>query len=191
MYMDLKDGRVVIELLPDIAPKHVARIKKLARAGLLRRHAVPSRDRGLHGAGRRPDRHRHRRQRLPASAGRIHQHAPSSCAARAAWRAPPTRTARTASSSSCSRRRRSWTANTRSGARWSRAWSIVDQIKRGSGGQRHGERSRPDRAYARGRRREVDGVFRLTVGRRHAVHDPRALRGGGRARSSVGRARDF
>ena len=33
LYIDLKDGRVVIELRPDLAPKHVAQIKKLARAG--------------------------------------------------------------------------------------------------------------------------------------------------------------
>lgn len=33
LYMDLKDGRVVIEMLPDLAPKHVARIKELAREG--------------------------------------------------------------------------------------------------------------------------------------------------------------
>jgi peptidylprolyl isomerase len=33
IYLDLKDGRVVIQLLPDIAPKHVARIKELARKG--------------------------------------------------------------------------------------------------------------------------------------------------------------
>jgi peptidylprolyl isomerase len=33
LYMDLDDGRVVIELLPDIAPQHVERIKELARAG--------------------------------------------------------------------------------------------------------------------------------------------------------------
>lgn len=33
LYLDLKDGRVVIELLPDIAPKHVKRIKKLTREG--------------------------------------------------------------------------------------------------------------------------------------------------------------
>ncbi|WP_231710290.1 peptidylprolyl isomerase [Roseibium limicola] len=33
LYMDLKDGRVVIRLLPDIAPKHVARIKELTREG--------------------------------------------------------------------------------------------------------------------------------------------------------------
>ena len=31
LYLDLKDGRVVIELLPDAAPNHVKRIKELAR----------------------------------------------------------------------------------------------------------------------------------------------------------------
>ena len=33
LYLDLAAGRVVIELRPDLAPKHVARIKELARAG--------------------------------------------------------------------------------------------------------------------------------------------------------------
>jgi len=33
LYMDLKSGRVVIELRPDLAPKHAARIKELARQG--------------------------------------------------------------------------------------------------------------------------------------------------------------
>jgi peptidylprolyl isomerase len=33
IYLDLKDGRVVIQLLPEIAPKHVARVKELARKG--------------------------------------------------------------------------------------------------------------------------------------------------------------
>ena len=33
LYLDLKDGRVVIELLPQAAPKHVARIKELVRQG--------------------------------------------------------------------------------------------------------------------------------------------------------------
>lgn len=32
LYMELKTGRVVIKLRPDVAPKHVARIKKLARS---------------------------------------------------------------------------------------------------------------------------------------------------------------
>ena len=33
LYLDLKDGRVIIELLPQVAPKHVARIKELVRQG--------------------------------------------------------------------------------------------------------------------------------------------------------------
>jgi peptidylprolyl isomerase len=33
LYLDLKDGRVVIRLRPDLAPNHVARIKELARDG--------------------------------------------------------------------------------------------------------------------------------------------------------------
>ncbi len=33
LYLELKDGRVVIELLADKAPGHVARIKELAREG--------------------------------------------------------------------------------------------------------------------------------------------------------------
>lgn len=33
LYLELKDGRVVIEMRPDLAPKHVARIKELARQG--------------------------------------------------------------------------------------------------------------------------------------------------------------
>lgn len=33
LYLDIPAGRVVIKLLPDIAPKHVERIKKLAREG--------------------------------------------------------------------------------------------------------------------------------------------------------------
>ena len=33
LYLDLASGRVTIELLPEVAPQHVARIKELARAG--------------------------------------------------------------------------------------------------------------------------------------------------------------
>jgi peptidylprolyl isomerase len=33
LYIDLKDGRVVVQLRPDLAPKAVAQIKKLAREG--------------------------------------------------------------------------------------------------------------------------------------------------------------
>ena len=33
LYLDLKDGRVTIKLMPDIAPNHVERIKELTREG--------------------------------------------------------------------------------------------------------------------------------------------------------------
>ncbi len=33
LYLELRDGRVVIQLFPDLAPNHVARIKELARQG--------------------------------------------------------------------------------------------------------------------------------------------------------------
>lgn len=33
LYLDLKDGRVTIELRPDVAPNHVDRIKQLTREG--------------------------------------------------------------------------------------------------------------------------------------------------------------
>ena len=33
LYLDLKDGRVVIQLFPDIAPQHVTQIKTLVREG--------------------------------------------------------------------------------------------------------------------------------------------------------------
>ncbi len=33
LFLDIKQGRVIIELRPDLAPKHVARIKELARQG--------------------------------------------------------------------------------------------------------------------------------------------------------------
>lgn len=33
LYMELKSGRVVIQMFPDLAPKHVERVKQLAREG--------------------------------------------------------------------------------------------------------------------------------------------------------------
>src|SRR5271166_4819327 len=54
----------------------------------------------------------------------------STCAAPSRWRAPPTRTVRTASSSLCSHRRPFLTANTRSGAPWSPAWTTSTRSRR-------------------------------------------------------------
>lgn len=33
LYLDLKDGRVVIKMFPEVAPNHIARIKELTREG--------------------------------------------------------------------------------------------------------------------------------------------------------------
>jgi cyclophilin family peptidyl-prolyl cis-trans isomerase len=53
LLLELDSGTVTIELLPDLAPKHVERIKALASAGFYDGTALPPRDRRLHGAGRR------------------------------------------------------------------------------------------------------------------------------------------
>ena len=60
--IDTTEGRVVIKLRNDLAPKHAERFKQLARDRLLRQRAVPPRHPRLHGADRRrPARQRHRR----------------------------------------------------------------------------------------------------------------------------------
>ena len=116
IYLDLKQGRVVIKLLPDVAPKTVAQIKTLARQGFYDGTPFHRVIEGLHGAGRRSDRHRRRRQQAaePAAGSQ-----PAPFRARRVRHGPhrPIPTAATASSSSCSRRRPRWTGNTRSGAR--------------------------------------------------------------------------
>ena len=76
----------MIKLRPDLAPGHVERITELAQRGLLRRGGVPPRDRRLHGAGRRSDRHRHERSDKPDLKA---DSTPSrTCAAPARWPAP-------------------------------------------------------------------------------------------------------
>ena len=61
--IDLKDGRVVIELRPDLSPQHVARLKELTRQGFYDGADIPSRHPRLHGANWRPAGQRHGRQR--------------------------------------------------------------------------------------------------------------------------------
>ena len=59
LILELKTGKVTIRLRPDLAPKHVERVKHARRqAGLLQRPEVPSRHPGLHGPDRRPEGHR-------------------------------------------------------------------------------------------------------------------------------------
>ena len=98
LYMDLATGRVVIQLRPDLAPKHVARIKELARAGFydgIIFHRVIDGFMAQTGD--------------PTGTGAAAPTSPTcrpssrssrSSAARSAWPGPPIRTAPTASSSS-------------------------------------------------------------------------------------------
>ena len=60
-------GDFVVELFAEKAPKTVNNFVFLARDGFYDGVDLPPRDRGLHGPGRRPHRHRPRRSRLPAS----------------------------------------------------------------------------------------------------------------------------
>ena len=100
LYIDLKDDcRVVIEMRPDLAPKHVAQIKKLAREGKYDGVVFHRVIDGFMAQTGDPTRHRHGRHGRQA-AGRV-QPASRMCAAPSRWRAPPIPTARAASSSSC------------------------------------------------------------------------------------------
>ena len=84
---------------------------------LLQRHRVPSRHPRLHGADRRPDRHRHRRLEISRPSGRVHQQGDLRARHDRRGAVERSRTAPTASSSSTSRRRPASTGNIRSGAR--------------------------------------------------------------------------
>ena len=69
LYLDLKDGRVVIEMLPDLAPVHVARIKELARAGFYDGVVFPPRHCRFHGSNGRSNWDRQRRFWAEAQSG--------------------------------------------------------------------------------------------------------------------------
>ena len=51
--IELEGGTVAVELLPDVAPKHVERMKEAGAAGRLRRGDLSPGNRGLHGPDRR------------------------------------------------------------------------------------------------------------------------------------------
>jgi peptidylprolyl isomerase len=57
LILNLDTGAVTIELLADKAPGHVERIKELVREGFYDGVVFHPRDRRVHGAGRRPNRH--------------------------------------------------------------------------------------------------------------------------------------
>ena len=123
LYMQLKDGVVVIRLRPDLAPKHVAQIKTLAKRGFYNGvvfHRVidgfmaqtgdPT-GTGMGGSDL-PD--------VPAEFTK----APFARGTVGMARSLRTRIRPIRSFSSASRRRPSSTANIRSWAKWSRAWKL-------------------------------------------------------------------
>ena len=50
LFLDTTYGRVVIKLMPEVAPKHVEQIKTLTRKGFYDGIIFPPRDRRFHGA---------------------------------------------------------------------------------------------------------------------------------------------
>ena len=86
LIIETTKGHVVIELRPDLAPKHVERIKQLAREGFYDGIVVPPRDRGLHGADRLPQGTGTGGSKLSATC-RPSSTPSRTCAACARWRA--------------------------------------------------------------------------------------------------------
>ena len=122
IYMDLKQGRVVIKLLPDVAPKHVARIKTLARQGFYDGTPFHRVIEGFMAQGGDPTGTGTGGSKLPNLPPEFSQrHFLRGVCGMA--RAAAARTAPTASSSSCSRRRPRWTASTHLGTGHPAAWT--------------------------------------------------------------------
>ena len=130
LYIDLKDGRVVIEMRPDLAPNHVAQIKKLAREGkydgvvfhrVIEGFMAQTGDPTGTGIGR------HGR----APEGRVLQGA-AHAAARCRWHAPAIPTARAASSSSCFKDSNFLDGQYTVWGKVTSGMEFVDKIKRGA-----------------------------------------------------------
>ena len=73
LYMQLKDGTVVIRLRPDLAPKHVAQIKALVQRGFFNGIVFHRVIDGFMAQTGDPDRHRHGRLRPAQPSRRILQ----------------------------------------------------------------------------------------------------------------------
>ncbi len=133
--LELEDGPVKIELLPEVAPKHVERVVTLAEQGAYDGVAF---HRVIEGFMAQTGDVEHgevqptaRSPRAPAPAARTSATSrpssgdvPFERGTVGMARSQSTRTRRTRSSSSCSRRRRISTATTRSSAASSKAWSM-------------------------------------------------------------------
>ena len=145
VYLDLKSGRVVIQLRPDLAPKHVERVKTLAREGFYDGTPFHRVIEGFMAQGGDPTGTGTGGSKLPEPARRIHHQAALPARHRAAWPAPATRTAPTASSSSCSRRRRILDGQYTIWGQVVQGMEFVDQIKRGSGSGGTVQNPGPDR----------------------------------------------
>ena len=121
LYLDLTYGRVVIELRPDLAPNHVARIKELAREGFYDGIAFHRVIAGFMAQTGDPDGHRQRWLR-PEPQGRVLEE-PHVRGTVSMARAQRSRQRRQPVLHLLRRRHDSSTASIRSGARWSTAWS--------------------------------------------------------------------
>ena len=73
LYLDLKDGRVMIQLLPDLAPKHVARVKELTREGFYDSTPFHRVIEGFMAQGGDPTGTGTGRQQAARPAGRVHE----------------------------------------------------------------------------------------------------------------------
>ena len=127
--LETKNGKIVIKLRPDLAPKHVAQIKALVGAQILRRHRLSPRHRRLHGADRRSQGHRRGRLGPAQHSRRIHPDAVQARHARHGARERPG-FGQFAVLHLPWPTRRSSTANTRCSARSSPAWTSSTRSRR-------------------------------------------------------------
>ena len=134
LYMELKDNcRVTIRLRPDLAPKMVERVKTLTRQGFYNGTPFHRVIEGFMAQGGDPSGTGSGGSQLPNVPAEFSQSARTSCAGRWARRAPTTRTARTASSSSCSRPAPHLDGQYTIFGQVVQGMDCVDKIKRGSG----------------------------------------------------------